>query len=189
MTTHLGKRDAKRLERIRDIVSEELMGQLIFSETLFYVLIDEIKLEIDDANALAMKIFSGENSRDAKELAIATQEDGIQYGVSARQMPFFMKRFVRSTRIKMLDTNPLQWQMNGFKTFERPYICGYERPTLETLCTERQFFIKQINKIDKKLSVWPDNVKDLYLERNKLHNQVKVLNNKINKESMGVMNG
>jgi hypothetical protein len=179
MTTHIGKRDVKRLFRIRDIVSEAMIGQLIESETLFYTLVDEVGLKPDEAEALSLKMFSGGYSIDAKELASIAQENGIQFGLSSRQMPFFVKRFVKSTRIQTLDTNPIQWRMNGFKTFEPPYICGYERASIKSLSEERQHVLTKLDNLNKILATWPENLTTLYLEKTYLNNQLEIIGEKI----------
>jgi hypothetical protein len=185
MTTNIGKRDIKRLYRIRDLIGEAMLGQLIEAETLFYTLVDEVGLKSEEAEALSLKMFSGGYAYDSKELASIAQEDGIQFGLSSRQMPFFIKRFVKSTRIQALDTNPAQWRMNGFKSFEPPYICGYERPSIKSLTEERQMILKKLEDVNKILTTWPENITTLYIEKTYLNNQIEILNEKIQKMAGG----
>jgi hypothetical protein len=181
MTTNIGKRDIKRLYRIRDLIGEAMLGQLVEAETLFYALVDEVGLKSEEAETMALKMFTGGYTVDAKELASIAQESGIQFGLSSRQMPFFIKRFVKSTRIQTLNTNPAQWRMNGFKSFEPPYICGYERPSIKSLTEERQLVIKKIEDVNKILTTWPENITTLYIEKTQLNDRLEILNEKIQK--------
>lgn len=144
VTTHLGK--IKRVDRIRDAIYNEMMEGLMDKkinshifldrEILFYLL---LKHGIDENGALycTTRIYGDGRkivSRGLKEMFACTSNE-----LGQKQFTKFISKFMKSGRIELLDTAPYTWRMNGFSTFEEPYIGGYK-------CEEKKFFEEKLRR-------------------------------------------
>lgn len=186
VTTHLGKFPLKKINDIRDIIFEEMMGRhvemmgghLVNTEILYCYLVDKMNVGKMNAAALALKSHGGGrvvSSRGLKEVLIDNN-----YELEQRQVTQFIKRFLKSTRIEVLDGSPTTWQMNGFSTQEPPYLAGYERGGPEVVAiqtAEKDTFVELVNRRrelktliqQKEQHIQQDNIiPELISERNEL---------------------
>lgn len=127
VTTHLGKFPVKKVNDIRDIIFDQMMadGALLYTEILFYLLVDRMNVPNGIASNLALDVHYGGrqvSSRGLKEVLVENR-----FELEQRQVTQFVKRFMKSSRVEVLDKSPTTWQMNGFSTFEPPYFAGYSR--------------------------------------------------------------
>ena len=113
---------------IRDHLFKKLQGQLIETETLFYVLTDEVGLSNDCAKFFALECYSGGRVFDAKEVRTIIKNRWKAYELNPKQSARFVNRqMMKSSRIALIDDAPFVWELNGFATNQPPYIAGYER--------------------------------------------------------------
>ena len=127
MAKCLGKWSDKTLDNIRSEVGEQLLGQLVETETLFYVLTDILGMSNDCARHFAMRFFSGGRVFDSKEVSSIISREWKAYELNPKQATRFIKRFMKSSRINQIDESPIVWELNGFSTNQPPFIAGFER--------------------------------------------------------------
>jgi len=129
VTTHLGKfcKSHAKIDKIRSIIYNELVPHegLLNTEVLFYVLVDKISVSPEVATDLALKVHGG--GSQVTSAGISSALVGTSHELEQRQITMFMKRHMKSTRIQILKKTPYIWQMNGFSTFEPPFIAGFSR--------------------------------------------------------------
>ena len=190
VTTHLGKFPEPKINNIRDVIFDEMMayGALLNTEVLYYFLIDRIGVGKSNATAFALKAHYGGkkvSSRTLKEILIDNN-----YELEQRQVTQFVKRFLKSSRIEVLDVTPTTWQMNGFSTQERPYIAGFKRGDVETADvrpSETDVFVTLVNqrrqlKVDiqqKEEQIRKEFIPEVIMERNRLKAELDEITNKL----------
>lgn len=146
MSKSTNKLSPQTVENWRGIIGEEMVGDLIDAEVLFYYLYDKMGLKegikfydiTDDdsgrgkfigfcnAIGISLEIHNGGRKMYASEISRAVNRVR-RNGLDRKQVHFFLKKYMKSSRIEVISKAPLVWQMNGFSTFERPYLAGYER--------------------------------------------------------------
>lgn len=177
VSTHLGKLSEGRINTLRGAIGEDMIGQLVEAETLFYAIVDVIGVGPQTAQEIVLYCFSGGDKVSAKRISDVTNEiKGKTYGFSTRRVHQFMKRYMKSTRIELISKQPQVWQMNGFSTFEPPYICGYERSTIESLMKHRNEIKQKIDAFNEEISTFPDNFVELVHERQELQEKYENIN-------------
>lgn len=144
------KMSNRTFEILRSRIGEEMLGNLIEAEVLYYVFKDVIGVEdvmlyelgIDEGNISGKKI----GKKNATELALVLSGGGGKrvdasslskmlyvynkcYALTPKGVGRFMSsHMMKSSRVEMIVVNHRRtWEMNGFSTEEPPYIAGYER--------------------------------------------------------------
>lgn len=179
MATHLGKRDATRMMKLRDVIGEHMTETLLESEILFYYLLDSCNMNLEQAKELAVYIHKGGKKMNANAISDITESVGVYYELSTRQINAFMKEYMKSTRIQIVDDMPKTWQMNGFSRYEEPYIAGYCRETFASLVEEKEGLQNKINKLNVKIQEFPNNINELFTERQRLIKTKNAITQKI----------
>lgn len=190
-TTNLGK--IKRVDRIRnaiyDVLMEGMMNNNINShifldrEVLFYLLLEH-GISEEEALYCTTKIY-GEGkqvvSRGLKETFACTSNE-----LGQKQFTKFISKFMKSGRIELLNTSPYTWRMNGFSTFETPYIVGFEDKDKTRIKNKVIYNINyEIDKINKDLEKINKKIELIGIEpkiiktRNSLFEQKKMLQHKL----------
>ena len=130
MAKCMGTWSDRTINNIRSEVGEQLLGQLIETEVLFYVLTDTLGLDNDSASFWAMKIFKGGKIFDGQLVSDIINNRWTAYELNPKQASRFVKRHMKSSRINQIDESPIVWELNGFGTNQPPYLAGYEREML-----------------------------------------------------------
>jgi len=199
MATNLGK--IKRVEKIRNIIFDEMMEGLMDKdlnshifldrEILFYTLLEH-GLKQDEANLLATKIYGEGKQIVSNGLKDIFSEE--KNGLGRNQITKFIGRYMNSKRVELIKEIPYTWRMNGFSTFESPYIAGYsnllyekEQELKKQKRKEQELFrIKQeeieMKKIEKRITIKKHNdyLREINQELNSIKNQIE--NGKIEPE-------
>jgi len=126
MAKTVGQKDGYTVHKIRDAIWESMVENLLETEVLFYYLVEELGVHPSFAEEYAMDIFKGGGTITSCQIEGLTAQLGRRYELSPKQAWVFMKRNLNSSRIQVIDTSPNVWEVNGFSTFEPPYIAGYE---------------------------------------------------------------
>ena len=126
MAKHISQRDGKTVDKIRSAIWEDMLDNLIITEVLFYHLVEEQAVSPLFAEMYALDLCGGGGKITSSQIEGLTSDLGQRYSISSKQAWKFMRRYLKSSRIEIIDENPNVWQVNGFSTFERPYISGYE---------------------------------------------------------------
>lgn len=127
MAKGMGKWSDRTIDFVRSEIFEKLQGQLLETETLFYVLTDTLGMSNDCAKFWSLKCFSGGKVFDAEEISKIISDRWKAYELNPRQSTRFVKRHMRSSRIVEIDERPYVWELNGFGSNQPPYIAGYSR--------------------------------------------------------------
>lgn len=185
VSTHLGKLSGERTDTLREIIGEEMIGQLVEAETLFYTLVDVIGVGSQTAQLLVRCCFNGGAKVNAKKITDITMDiKGKTYHLSTRRVHRFMKTHMKSTRIELISIQPQVWQMNGFSTFEPPYIAGYAREGVAGILKDANDIINELVKLKDRtaqkieelnglISTFPNNLSDLVNRRREIQNEHK----------------
>lgn len=126
MAKTVGQKDGSTVDKIRDAIWEDMLGNLIETEVLFYHLVEEQGIAPLFAEIYAMDICRGGGNITSSQIESLTSQLGRRYAISSKQAWKFMIKYLKSSRIQILDGKAVIWQVNGFSTFEPPYIAGYE---------------------------------------------------------------
>ena len=126
MAKTVGQKDSGTVNNIRAEIWEDMLDELVITEVLFYHLVEEHGLQPRLAEFYALGIFRGGGKMTSCKIEGITADMGRKYAISSKQAWKFMLRYLKSSRIQIIDEHPNVWQVNGFSTFERPYIAGYE---------------------------------------------------------------
>lgn len=141
-----GKLDQAKVNDILSQIGECMLGGLVETEALYYVIQDVIGFEHDilffdiknnngaleiekignkNATELALHVHKGGKVCDAKKIS-----KNIQQKYNPRKVSSFIRIFMNSSRVQLMEDRRGKnktWEMNGFNTHERPYIAGFER--------------------------------------------------------------
>ena len=112
---------------IREVIGEELLGHLIDTECLFYVLTDKLGMSNGCAKFFAIKCHGGGRVFDAEEFSRLTSERWKKHQLPARTASRFIRKHMGSSRIKTINERPYVWEFNGFESNEPPFIAGFSR--------------------------------------------------------------
>lgn len=127
MAKCMGKWSDRTIENIKSEVEEELLHQLVETETLFYFLTDKLGMDNGSAQFWALKCFKGGKIFDSEDISFIISSKWKAYELNPKQATRFIKRHMKSSRIMQIDESPIIWELNGFATNQPPYIAGYER--------------------------------------------------------------
>jgi len=122
----VGQKDGNTVDNIRSVIWEDMLDELVITEVLYYYLVEEHGLKPLLAEYYAMEVFRGGGTMTSCRIETITSEMSRKHEVSSKQAWKFMLRYLKSSRIQIIDEHPNVWQVNGFSTFEPPYIAGYE---------------------------------------------------------------
>ena len=80
------------------------------------------------AKFYALQCHVGGKVFDAEEIRTIIKRRWKAYELNPKQSARFINRhMMKSSRIRVVDTMPYVWELNGFATNQPPYIAGYER--------------------------------------------------------------
>lgn len=127
MAKGMGNWSGRTIQNLQLDIGEALVGQLIDTEILFYVLTDTVGMNNDDAKFWALKVYGGGRTFDANEVSKITSDKYTAYQLNTRQATRFIHKHMKSSRISIISDRPYVWEMNGFGTNEKPYIAGAVR--------------------------------------------------------------
>lgn len=127
-----GKLKPSTINNIRLEVGEKLLGNIVPTEVLFYVLTDIIGMNNLDARFWTFKLdrgdgFGGGEVFSGDTVSKIICERWTAYGLDPRQASRFVTNHMKSSRIIKIEKQPYVWEFNGFGTNQRPYIAGYRR--------------------------------------------------------------
>jgi len=117
----------KTVSMIREVIGEELLGHLIPTECLYYVLTDKLGMSNGCAKFFAVKCHGGGRVFDAEEFSRLTTQKWKKHQMPAKTASRFIKRYMVGGRIKEINKRPYVWELNGFESNEPPFIAGYSR--------------------------------------------------------------
>ena len=142
-----GKLTEEKIDDILSQIGECMLGNLIETEALYYVIQDVVGFEHDvlffdvkpnnnggfemkklgskDATELALHIHGGGKTTNAKTIS-----ENIEQKFNSRKVSSFIRIFMDSSRVQVMEDRrgkKMTWEMNGFSTHERPHIAGFQR--------------------------------------------------------------
>lgn len=127
-----GKLKPKTINNIRLEVGENILGNIISTEVLFYVLTDTLGMSNSDARFWTLQLnkkdgFGGGEIFTGDTVSNIICERWTAYELNPKQASRFVNRYMKSTRIIQIDKQPYKWKYNGFGIDQSPYIAGFER--------------------------------------------------------------
>lgn len=132
MSKCIGRWQPKTRDKIRSHVGEMLLGNLVETEVLFYVLTDVVGLSNLDAKFMTLLLkrkdgFGGGEIFNGDVVSNIICDEWKAYELNSKQASRFVNWRMKSTRFIQISKKPYVWEFNGFGTNQPPYIAGFER--------------------------------------------------------------